>query len=100
MYAHLLHFEKKITIIKGPLFPIFKRPSSIHKSNPVLVASIVLKKFYFHGNCALSEKYIKFHVYLCVRSKSQILRFKNVKKKHILTHPKAAKLATLMSVYL
>ena len=57
MYAHLLPFEKK-TIRKGPLFPIFKRPSSIHKNNPALVASIVLKKFYFHGICALSNKTI------------------------------------------
>ena len=31
---------------------------------------------------------------MCVRSKSQILRVKNVKKQN-LTHPKAAKLATL-----
>ena len=80
MYAHLLLLKKKNTIIKGPLFPNFKRSSSIHKSNPVLVASIVLKKFYFHGICALSKKYIKFHAYLCARSKSQILRVKNVKK--------------------
>ena len=53
MYAHLLLFEKKITIPKGPLFPIFKRFSSIHKNNPALVASIVLKKIYFYGICAL-----------------------------------------------
>ena len=57
MYAHLLPFEKK-TIQKGPLFPIFKRFSSIHKINPALVASIVLKKIYFHDICALSKKYI------------------------------------------
>ena len=57
MYAHLLLFEKN-TIQKGPLFPIFKRSSSIHKNNPTLVASIVLKKTYFHGICALSKKYI------------------------------------------
>ena len=57
MYAHLLPFEKK-TIQKGPLFPVLKRPSSIHKNNPALVASIVLKKIYFHGICALSKKYI------------------------------------------
>ena len=43
MYAHLLLFKKN-TIQKGPLFPIFKRSSSIHKNNPTLVASIVLKK--------------------------------------------------------
>ena len=82
MYAHLLLFEKKITILKGPHFPNFKRSSSIHKSNPVLVASIVLKKIYFHGICALSKKYIKFHAFLCVRSKKQILRVKNVLKKN------------------
>ena len=58
MYAHLLLFEKKITIQKGSLFPIFKRSSSIHKNNIALVASIVLKKIYFHGICALSKKYI------------------------------------------
>ena len=44
MYAHLLLFEKQITMQKGLLFPIFKRSSSIHKNNPALVASIVLKK--------------------------------------------------------
>ena len=38
MYAHLLLFEKKITIQKGPLFPIFKRSFSIHKNNIALVA--------------------------------------------------------------
>ena len=59
MYAHLLLFAtKKITIQKGPLFPNFKRYSSIHKNNPALVTSIVLKKIYFHGICALSKKYI------------------------------------------
>ena len=67
MYAHLLLFEKEITIRKGSLFTIFKRSSSIHKNNPPLVASIVLKKIYFHGIYALSKKYIKFHAYLCVR---------------------------------
>ena len=55
MYAQLSLFEKKITIQKGPLFQIFKRSSSIH-NNPALVASIVLKKIYFHGICALSKK--------------------------------------------
>ena len=77
MYAHLLLFAKKITIQKGPLFPNFKRSSSIHKNNPSLVTSIVLKKIYFHGICALSKK---IHLILRVRSKSQILRVKNVKK--------------------
>ena len=55
MYAHLLPFEKKTTQ-KGPIFPILKRSPSIHKNNPALVASIVLKKIYFHGICALSKK--------------------------------------------
>ena len=91
MYAHLSLFEKK-TIQKGPLFPIFKKSSSIHKNNSALIASIVLKKIYSHGICALSKK--KIHAFFCVRSKSQILRVKNVKKTN-LTHPKAAKLATL-----
>ena len=37
MYAQLSLLEKKITILKGPLFQIFKRSSSIH-NNPALVA--------------------------------------------------------------
>ena len=56
MYAHLLLFAKKITMQKGPLFANFKRSSSIRKSNPALFASIVLKKIYFQGICALSKK--------------------------------------------
>ena len=45
MYAHLSLFEsKQIYVIKGPLFPILKRPTSIHKNNPALVVSIVLQK--------------------------------------------------------
>ena len=58
MYAHLLLFGEKNYDTKGPLFAIFKRSSSIHKNNPPFVASIVLKKIYFHGICALSKKYI------------------------------------------
>ena len=57
MFAHLLPLKLK-TIQKGPLFPIFKGSSSIHKNNPALVASIVLKKIYFHGICVLSKKYV------------------------------------------
>ena len=57
MYSHLLLFEKKKDT-KGPLFPIFKRSSSIHKNNSALVATIVLKKIDFHGICALSKIYI------------------------------------------
>ena len=86
MCAHLLPFEKKTRYKKVHFSHIFKRSSSIHKNNPALIASIVLKKIYFHGICALFKKYIY--------SKSKILRVKNVKKQN-LTHPKAAKLATL-----
>ena len=64
-----------------------------------MVASIVLKKIYFNGICALSKKNSQFHAFLCVRSKSQILRVKNVKNQN-LTHPKAAKLATLSYTHL
>ena len=98
MYAHLSHFEKN-TKQKGPIFSNFKRSPLIHKNNPALAASIVLKKIYFHGICALSKKNSQFHALLCVRSKSQILRVKNVKNQN-LTHPKAAKLATLKLVNL
>ena len=56
---HIFAFENK-TIQKGLLFPIFKKSSSIHKNNPALIASIVLKKIYFHGICALSKKTFNF----------------------------------------
>ena len=56
MFAHLLPFERKKNDTKSPLFPTFNRSSSIHKNNPALVASIVLKKIYFHSICALSKK--------------------------------------------
>ena len=79
---------------KGPLFPIFKRSPSIHKKYHALVASIVLKKVYFNGICALSKKNSQFHAFLCVSSKSQILRVKNQN----VTHPNAAKLATLITL--
>ena len=45
MYAHLPFFEsKQIYVKKGPLFPILKRSTSIHKNNPALVVSNVLAK--------------------------------------------------------
>ena len=78
---HIYCFLKKKYDTKGPLFAIFKRSSSIHKNNSALVALIVLKKIYFHGICALSKKYIYFHAFLYVRSKSHISRVKNVKNK-------------------
>ena len=69
MYAHLLLFEKKITIQKCSLFPIFKRSSSIHKNKPALVASIILikststlfvrflkKTINFRRSCAFAQK--------------------------------------------
>ena len=87
MYAHLLLFEKKITIQKGPLFTIFKRSSSIHKNNPPLVASIVLKKststvfvrflkntFNFTRSCAFAQK-AKFYTLKMLKNKiSRILK--------------------------
>ena len=87
MYAHLLLFEKKITIQKGPLFTIFKKSSSIHKNNPPLVASIVLKKststvfvrflkntFNFTRSCAFAQK-AKFYALKMLKNKiSRILK--------------------------
>ena len=55
MYTHLSLFGKKYDT-KTSTFPIFKKSSSIHKNNPALIASIVLKKIYFHGICALSKQ--------------------------------------------
>ena len=91
---HIYCFLKKNTIQKGPLFLIFKRSSSIHKNNIALAASIVLKKltstvfvrflkntFNFTRSCAFAQK-AKFYA------------LKMLKKQN-LTHPKAAKLATL-----
>ena len=64
MYAQLSLFEsKQIYIIKGPLFPILKRSTSIHKNNLALVVSIVLQKHYFHGICVFSKNTVN-----CVRS--------------------------------
>ena len=48
---------------KGLFFPIFKRSTSIHKNNTVLVVSIVLQKQYFYGIRAFSKnKKIISHV--------------------------------------
>ena len=60
MYAHLSLFGNKMTIIKGPLFPIFKWSTSIHENNPALVVSIVLQKHYFHDICTFSKKTVNF----------------------------------------
>ena len=73
------------------------RSSSIHKNNPALVASIVLKKIYFHGICALSKKmHLILHAYTrscAFAQKAKFYALKLLKKN--LTHPRAAKLATL-----
>ena len=60
MYAHLSLFEKKMTIKKGPLFPIFKRSPSIYKNNPALVVSIIPQKHDFHGICAFLKEKVNF----------------------------------------
>ena len=88
MYAHLLLLiKKKITIQKGSHFTIFKRSSSIHKNNPPLVASIVLKKststvfvrflkntFNFTRSCAFAKK-AKFYALKMLKNKiSRILK--------------------------
>ena len=100
MYAHLSLFEsKQIYVIKGPLFPILNRSTSIHKNNSALVVSIVLQKHYF----------TKFTVFVRFLKKTQLISrvlvrslkiaqfyaLQMFKKKQNLTHPKAAKLATL-----
>ena len=86
MYAHLLLFEKKYNT-KGPLFPIFKRSSLIHKNNPALVASILLKKststvfvrflkntFNFTRSCAFTQK-ARFYALKMLKNKiSRILK--------------------------
>ena len=47
----------------------------------IILRNIVLKKIYFHGICALSKKIHLISRVLVRRSKGQILRVKNVKKK-------------------
>ena len=90
MYAHLLLFEKKIQY-KRSTFPNFY---SIHKINPALVASILLKK-------STSTVFVRFlkNTFNFTRSwaftqKAKFYALKMLKKQN-LTHPKAAKLATL-----
>ena len=89
---HIYRFLKKKRYKKVHFSQFLKSPLQFIKNNSALIASIVLKKIYSHGICALSKK--KIHAFFCVRSKSQVLRVKNVKKTN-LTHPKAAKLAIL-----
>ena len=55
-YYYLSLFEKKRRYKKVNFSQFLKKSSSIHKNNPALIASIVLKKIYFHGICALSKK--------------------------------------------
>ena len=79
-------FWKKMTINK-----VFERSTSIYKSSHALVVPIVLQKHQFHGICEFSKKK---QAISRVHSKSLILRATNPHQKNI-THPKAAKLATL-----
>ena len=79
---------------KGPLFPIFKRSSSIHKNNPALVASIVLKK---KSTSTVFVRFLKntdFTRSCAFAQKAKFYALKMLKKQN-LTHPKAAILATL-----
>ena len=85
MYMHICRFLKKNTIQKGPLFHIFKSSSSIH-NNPALVASIVLKKIYFHGICVLSKKTANFTRSCAFAQKAKFYALK-IKISRILTLP-------------
>ena len=92
-------FLEKITIKKGPLFPISKRSTSIHKNNPAysmgyIWVSIVLQKHYFHGIYAFSKKKGNFTRSCAFAQKVKFYALQMLKKQN-LTHPKAAKLATL-----
>ena len=80
MYTHLSLFEKK-NDTKTSTFPIFKKSSSIHKNNPALIASIVLKKIYFHGICALSKKNTNFTRSCAFAQKAKFYALKMLKIK-------------------
>ena len=97
MYALLSLFKsKQIYVIKGPLFSILKRSTSIHKNNPALVVSIVCKKkHYFHGICAFSKKNPVNFTRSCAFAQIAQLYALQVYFFLNLTHLKAAKLATL-----
>ena len=92
MYSHLLLFEKKYDT-KGPLLPIFKRSSSIHKNNPALVASIVLKKSTSTVFVRFLKNTFNFTRSYAFAQKAKFYSLKMFKKN--LTHPKATKFATL-----
>ena len=95
---HLYCFLKKKNYdTKRSTFSNFYRSSLIHKNKPALVAKIVLKKststvfvrflkntLNFTRSCAFAQK-AKFYALKMLR-------------KQILTHPKAAKLATLNKI--
>ena len=89
--------QKKITIQEDPLFPNFKRSSSIHKNNPALFASIVLKKITSTVFVRFLKNTFNFTRSCAFAQKAQFYALKMLKKQ-ILTHPKAAKLATLIPV--
>ena len=95
MNAHLLLFEKKLNTKKVHFSQFLKDPLQFIKNNPALVASIVLKQIYFHGICALSKNTLNFTRSCAFAQKNKFYALKMLKKQN-LTHPKAAKLATLM----
>ena len=98
MYAHLSLFEsKQIYVIKGALFSILKRSTSIYKNNPALVVSIVLQKHYFTVFVRFLKKTVHFTRSCAFAQIAQFYELQMIKKQNH-THPKAAKLATLPSV--
>ena len=94
---HIYCFLEKNTIQKCPLFPIFKRSSSIHKNKPVLVASIVLKKSTSTVFVRFLKSTFNFTRFCAFAQKAKFYALKMLKKQN-LTHPKATKLATLQNL--
>ena len=93
MYAHLSLYENKLQCKKVFFSQFLKGLLQFIKTSYIGCINC-FEKIYFNGICALSKKNSQFHAFLCVRSKSQILRVKNVKNQNV-THPNAAKLTTL-----
>ena len=78
---HIYCLLKKKTIQKGPLFPIFKRSSSIHKNNPALVTSILLKKIYFTVFVRFLKNTFNFTRYCAFAQKAKFYELKMLKNK-------------------
>ena len=91
MYTHLSFFGKKIRY-KNVHFSQFLR--SPHKNNPAWIASIVLKKIYFHGIFVLPKKTINFTRSYAFAQEAKFYTLKLLKNQNLM-HSKAAKLATL-----